>query len=69
MAPSTITLKIDGKVVGETVAERTVPAIFTASDTFDVAEDLLSPVSLDYYDRAPFKFEGKINLLNIKYID
>ena len=69
MAPSTITLKIDGKVVGETVAERTVPAVFTASDTFDVAEDLLSPVALDYYDRAPFKFEGKINLLNIKYID
>jgi len=69
MAPSTIALKIDGSTVGEVVAERTVPAVFTASDTFDVGEDLLSPVALDYYDKAPFRFEGKIDLVNIKYID
>jgi hypothetical protein len=45
-----------------------VPVIFTASETFDFGMDLGSPVSLDYYDRAPFKFNGKIEKINIKYI-
>jgi hypothetical protein len=37
-----------------------VPAVFTASETFDVGVDLGSPVSRDYFDRQPFKFNGKI---------
>jgi hypothetical protein len=37
-------------------------------ETFDVGEDLGSPVSLDYYDRAPFKFTGKIDTVKVKYI-
>jgi arylsulfatase len=40
--------------------KRTVPAAFTASETFDVGVDLGSPVSLDYFDRRPFPFLGKI---------
>ena len=40
--------------------KRTVPAAFTASETFDVGVDLGSPVSLDYFDRRPFRFDGKI---------
>ena len=40
--------------------KRTVPGAFTASETFDVGVDLGSPVSLDYFDRAPFRFDGKI---------
>ncbi len=69
LAPSLITLKVNGEKVGEVMAETTVPAIFTASETFDVGIDLASPVSLDYHDKAPFKFNGKITKLNIKYID
>ena len=42
--------------------------IFTASETFDIGMDLGSPVSLDYHERAPFKFNGKIEKINIKYI-
>jgi hypothetical protein len=30
--------------------------------------DLGSPVALDYHTRAPFKFNGKIEKINIKYI-
>ena len=41
--------------------KRTVPAAFTASETFDVGIDLGSPVSLDYFDRRPFAFDGKID--------
>jgi len=69
LAPSLITLKVDGKEVGSVMAETTVPAIFTASETFDVGIDLSSPVAMDYHDRAPFKFNGTIEKLNIKYID
>jgi len=69
LAPSTITLKVNGKVVGETIAETTVPAIFTAAETFDVGADTGSAVALEYHDKVPFKFNGKIKKINIKYID
>jgi len=42
--------------------------IFTASETFDIGMDLGSPVSLDYHERTPFKFNGKIKKVNIMYI-
>lgn len=59
--PAEVVLKVDGKEVAKTTVKRTVPAAFTASETFDVGVDLGSPVSLDYYDHAPFKFDGKID--------
>ena len=68
MAPATVTLKVDGKEVGRGRVERSVPGTFTASETFDVGKDLGSPVALDYYDRAPFRFNGKIDRIHIKYI-
>ena len=57
----TTTLLVDGKQVGKAELKRTVPAAFTASETFDVGADLGSTVSLDYFDRRPFEFNGKIN--------
>ena len=69
MAPATITLSVNGKQVGQGRIERSVPAAHTASETFDVGKDLGSPVSLDYMDRAPFAFNGKINKIHIGYID
>ena len=59
-APAEVVLKVDEKEVARTTVKRTVPAAFTASETLDVGVDLGSPVSLDYFDRAPFKFNGKI---------
>ena len=41
----TVTLKIDGKEVGKALLARSVPLLFTASETFDVGIDLGSPVS------------------------
>lgn len=69
LAPSVITVAVNGKIVGEVVAETTVPAIFTASESFDVGMDLGSGVAMEYHDRVPFAFNGKIERLNIKYID
>ena len=69
LAPATVTLTVNGKQVGRGRIERSVPSVHTASETFDVGSDLGSPVSLDYYDRAPFKFNGKIEKINISYIE
>ena len=37
-----------------------------ASETFDVGVDLGSPVSLDYFDRAPFRFDGEIEKMIVE---
>jgi arylsulfatase len=56
----TVSLQVDGREVGGAVLARTVPAAFSASETFDVGVDLGSTVSLDYLDRRPFAFDGTI---------
>jgi arylsulfatase len=61
----TVSLVVDGQEVARTELRRTVPAAFTATETFDVGVDLGSPVSLNYSDRRPFKFNGKINEVKI----
>jgi len=65
-APAEVILKVDGKEVARTTVKRTVPAAFTASETFDVGVDLGSPVSLDYFDRRPFRFTGKIKEVKVE---
>ena len=69
LAPATLTLRVNGKDVGQGRIEQSVPGAHTASETFDVGLDLGSPVSLDYFDRVPFRFNGKIEKIDIKYID
>lgn len=69
MAPATLTLRVNGKQVAQGRIERSVPAVHTASETFDVGVDLGSPVAMDYLDRAPFEFSGKIEKIHISYID
>ena len=65
-APADVVLMVDGKEVAHTTVKRTVPAAFTASETLDVGVDLGSPVSLDYFDRAPFKFDGTIEKVTVE---
>ncbi len=59
-AGGTVSLVVDGQEVGKATLKRSVPMLFTASETFDVGIDLGSPVSLNYESRRPFAFEGKI---------
>jgi arylsulfatase A-like enzyme len=65
-AAADVVLMVDGKAVAHTTVKRTVPAAFTASETLDVGVDLGSPVSLDYFDRAPFKFDGTIEKVTVE---
>jgi hypothetical protein len=46
--------------------ERAIPAVFKASETFDVGMDTSSPVANDYLDRAPFAFEGTLKRLHFE---
>ncbi len=59
-------LLVDGKEGGKAELKRTVPAAFSASETFDVGADLGSTVSLDYFDRRPFEFNGKIEKVAVQ---
>lgn len=54
---------INGKEAATGTIQRTVPAVFTASETFDVGMDTSSPVANDYFDQAPFRFEGTVKRL------
>ena len=66
LSPADVVLKVDGQEVARTTVKRTVPAAFSASETFDVGVDLGSTVSLAYSDRAPFRFDGKIEKVDVK---
>ena len=65
--PMDVTLKVDGKVVAQGRVPAAMSLHFTSNATFDIGTDLDSPVSLDYYDQAPFAFNGRIGTTKIAY--
>ena len=67
--PMDITLKANGKVIGQGKVPRAMSLHFTSNATFDIGMDLDSPVSPDYYELAPFAFNGKIGKTKIWYLD
>jgi hypothetical protein len=60
-------MRVDGAEVARGTVPFTAPLCFTASETLDIGVNLGSPVSLDYYDRAPFRFNGRIGDVHIVY--
>ncbi|SLM49182.1 Arylsulfatase A-related enzyme [Nitrospira japonica] len=64
-----VTIRINGQELATGRVPRNAPLGFTANDAFDVGMDSYSPVSLAYFDRAPFKFNGKINSFEVRYQD
>jgi hypothetical protein len=64
-----VTIRVNGEVVATGRVPRNAPLLFTANDSFDLGMDSYSPVSLAYYDRAPFKFNGVIKSLDVKYLE
>ena len=67
-APASVVISVDGKEAARGEVKRTVPAAFTASETFDVGVDLGSPVSLRYHKKAPFRFNGKIKSVKVELL-
>jgi arylsulfatase len=62
-----ITIKVDDKVVAQGQVPTAISLHFTTNESFDIGSDTSSPVSLDYYDKAPFAFNGKIGQTVVKY--
>ena len=63
-----VVIRVDGKEVAKGRVPRTAALAFTANDAFDVGMDSYSPVSEAYFDRKPFKFNGRIDSVQIKYL-
>jgi hypothetical protein len=66
--PMDITLRVNGEVVGQGRVPAAMSLHFTSNATFDIGTDLDSPVSLDYYDEAPFAFNGTIGTTRVVYL-
>jgi arylsulfatase A-like enzyme len=66
--PLDITLSVAGDVVASGQVPVSAPLLFTANDCLDIGTCLGSPVSLDYYDRAPFPFTGTIDTVEVAYL-
>jgi len=66
-APLDVTLKANGQVVAQGRVPITAALAFTANDCLDIGSDLGSPVSEEYFDQAPFAFNGKIITTKITY--
>jgi hypothetical protein len=63
-----ITMKVNGEVVATGQVPISAPLLFTANDCFDIGIAHGSPVSLDYCDKMPFKFNGTIEQVHVEYV-
>jgi arylsulfatase len=65
--PLQVTLTVNGAAAAKGTVPVSAPLLFTANDCLDIGTCLGSPVSMDYYDRAPFPFTGTIDRVHVKY--
>ncbi len=63
-----VVIRINGSEAAKGRVPRTAVLAFTANDAFDVGMDSYSPVTDAYFNRKPFKFNGKIGAVNIAYM-
>lgn len=68
VAPLDVVIRANGEQIAAGKVPRAATVGFTPNDTFDVGMDNFSPVSDAYFDRAPFKFNGKIASMQVKYL-
>jgi arylsulfatase A-like enzyme len=66
--PLKVSIKVNDQLMAEGTVPISAPLLFTANDCLDIGIAHGSPVSLDYFDKAPFKFNGKIEQVQVKYI-
>jgi arylsulfatase A-like enzyme len=65
--PLKVVLKVNGKEVASGEVPVSAPLGFTANDCLDFGIDLGSPVGIEYYEQAPFKFNGRIEQAQVEY--
>ena len=67
-SPLNVVLKVNGTIAAQGTVPVSAPLGFTANDCLDIGQALGSPVSLDYRDKAPFKFNGTIEQVHVQYV-
>ena len=65
--PLNISLSANGASVASGQVPISAPLLFSANDCLDIGICLGGRVSLDYFDRAPFPFNGTIESVNVRY--
>ena len=65
-APGEVRFWINGEPAASGTIQRTIPGGFTSTEPFDVGMDTSSPVADDYFDKAPFAFNGTIERIHFK---
>src|SRR5262249_37549484 len=65
--PLNIVLKVNGRAFDQGQVPISAPLLFTSNDCLDIGIALGSPVSLDYFHKAPFKFNGRIEGVHVQY--
>jgi arylsulfatase A-like enzyme len=66
--PLDVTLKVNEETFAQCRVPISAPLLFTANDCLDIGIALGSPVSLDYRGKAPFKFNGTIENVHVRYV-
>ena len=69
ISPLDVVVSVNGKEVMSGTVPRTAPLLFTANDCLDIGMDWGSPVSTEYFEKAPFEFEGTLGTTTISYPD
>ena len=65
--PAKVSMAVNGNEVASAKVPETAPRYFTHSGTLDIGTSPGSPVSLQYYDQAPFTFNGQIKDVTVQY--
>lgn len=66
--PMDILLSVNGTPVATGQVPAAMSLHFTSNATLDIGSDQDSPVSLDYFDQAPFPFNGTLGTTRIAYL-
>ena len=67
ISPLDVVVSVDGKENMSGTVPRTAPLLFTANECLDIGMGWGSPVSTEYFEMAPFEFEGDIGVTTISY--
>jgi hypothetical protein len=60
------TLSVDGRQVASAHIEKTVPFRFSLDESLDVGEDTGTPVTMDYFDKVPFRFTAALGGVTVE---
>ena len=66
--PLNVTLRINGEQVGHGQVPVSAPLLFSANECLDIGTSLGSQVSINYYRKAPFTFDGTIERMHVGYL-